>query len=65
MARRKSIEDYVKFTRIAVMTNTCGGSIEYKELTLIKLLRTYGLNADQIKYCMKDLHVKGGNVDLD
>ena len=65
MARRESIEDYVKFTRIAVMTNTCGGSIPYKKQTLRKLLRTYGLNRDEIKYCMKKLHVKDGNVDLD
>lgn len=62
---RKDIKDYVKFTRIVVATNTCGGSSEYKEQTLRELLRTYGLKNDEIRYCMKKLHVKDENVDLD
>jgi len=62
---KKNLEDYVKFTRIAVATNTCGGSIQYKQETLTNLLKTYGLNEDEIGHCMKDLHVKDGNVDLD
>jgi hypothetical protein len=65
MARRESIEDYVKFTRIAVMTNTCGGSIEYSKETLMNLLQMHGLNEDEIGYCMNSLHIKDGNVDLD
>jgi len=65
MVRRENIEDYVKFTRIAVMTNTCGGSIPYSKETLTNLLQMHGLNEDEIEYCMKDLHTKDGNVDLD
>jgi hypothetical protein len=57
----KDLNDYVTLTKMAVMTNTNCGDIDYREEDLRKLYKMHGLNEKESNKCIR-ISIKRGFI---